>query len=142
MFVIVGLLVVLGAVVGGYLLEHGHLLVLWQPAELLIIAGAGIGSLLAANPIPILKRVLKGLIQLFKGSPYTKQRYLETLRMLNALFAGARKGGATKLEQDVDEPQKSDVFKKFPFILQEHHALAFLCDTLRLSITGGVDSFQ
>jgi chemotaxis protein MotA len=62
--------------------------------------------------------------------------------MLNALFASARKGGASKLEKDVDEPEKSDVFNKFPFILKDHHALDFLCDTLRLSVTGGVDPFQ
>jgi chemotaxis protein MotA len=142
MFVILGLIVVFGAVIGGYLLEHGKLAVLWQPAELVIIGGAALGTLLVANPLPTLIRVGKGLVAVLKGNGYTKKRYLETLQMLNALFASARKGGATKLEADVDEPQKSDVFKRFPFMLKDHHALAFLCDTLRLSVTGGVDPFQ
>jgi chemotaxis protein MotA len=142
MFVIIGLVVVFGAVVGGYLMEHGKLLVLWQPAELVIIGGAAMGTLLVANPLPTLIRVGKGLVTVLKGNRYTQARYLDTLRMLNALFSSARKGGATKLEADVDEPAKSDVFKKFPFILEDHHALDFLCDTLRLSVTGGVDPFQ
>lgn len=142
MFVIVGILVVFGAVVGGYLMEHGHLAVLWQPAEVVIIVGAALGTLLVANPLTVLKKVANGLVGVLKGNRYSRARYLETLQMLNALFASARKGGATKLEADVDDPQKSEVFKKFPFILQDHHALEFLCDTLRLSVTGGVDPFQ
>jgi chemotaxis protein MotA len=142
MLVFVGIVVVFGAVVGGYLMEHGKLAVLWQPAEVVIIVGAAMGSLLVANPLPVLKKAASGLVGVIKGNRYTKKRYLETLQMLNALFASARKGGATKLEADVDDPQKSDVFKRFPFILQDHHTLDFLCDTLRLSVTGGIDPFQ
>jgi chemotaxis protein MotA len=142
MFVIVGLVVVFGAVIAGYLLEHGHMAVLWQPAELVIIGGAALGTLLVANPLQTVIKLIKGLLAVLKGNRFSKKRYLETLQMLSALFTSARKGGATRLEADVDEPHKSDVFKKFPFFLDDHHALNFLCDTLRLSVTGGVDAFQ
>lgn len=138
MFVIIGFVVVLGAIVGGYLLEHGNLLVLLQPAELLIIGGAALGSLLAANPLPVLKQMLGGVVGLLKGSPFSKEYYLENLRMLNGIFVFARKNGLAKLETDIDEPQKSQLFTKYPKFLQDHHALHFFCDTLRMSISGGV----
>ena len=91
MFAIIGFVVVLGAVAGGYLMEHGKLGVLMQPAELIIILGAALGTLLIANPLPILIQIGKGLIGVLKGSPYSKARYLDTLKMLSALFSHARK---------------------------------------------------
>src|ERR1035438_5164465 len=86
MFAIIGILVVIGAVVGGYLMEHGKLLVLMQPAELVIIGGAAIGTLLIANPLSTVIAIIKGMLGVLKGSPYTKASYLETLKMLNELF--------------------------------------------------------
>ncbi|HXU21203.1 MAG TPA: motility-associated protein, partial [Verrucomicrobiae bacterium] len=87
MFAIVGLLVVLGAVVGGYLIEKGNLTVLIQPAELIIIGGAAIGTVLIANPIHILKKIAAGITGILKGSPFTKQRYLDSLKMMYELFS-------------------------------------------------------
>jgi len=142
MFAIIGFIVVLGAVVGGYLMEHGNLKVLLQPAELVIIGGAAAGTLLIANPLPTIIKIIHGILGVLKGSPYTKEAYLESLKMLNDLFMLARKNGMVKLEEDVENPEKSQVFSKYPKFLANHHALAFVCDTLRMAISGGVPAFD
>ena len=139
MIAIVGILIIFGAIVGGYLMEHGKLLVLLQPAELLIILGAAIGTLLVANPLPTLIRIGKGLAGVFLGGGYSKAVYIDNLKMLFELFNYARKSGMAKLEEDVDNPTKSAVFKKYPRFLNSHHALHFLCDSLRTAVTGGLD---
>ena len=142
MFAIVGVLVVLGGVIGGYLMEHGHLLVLFQPAELVIIGGAALGSMLIANPVSVLKKIFGGLLGVIKGSRFTKQSSLMTLKMLSDLFTHARKNGLNKLEEDVEAPDKSQLFSKHPDFLKDRHAVDFLCDTLRVAITGGVEPHQ
>jgi len=114
MFVIIGVAVVIGAIVGGYLMEHGNLKVLIQPAELLIIGGAAVGTVLIANPLHILKQMVAGITGLFKGSPYNKTKYLESLKMLFELFSRARKEGLMALETDSDNPDQSPVFSKYP----------------------------
>lgn len=138
MFVIVGIVIVFGSVIGGYLMHHGNLLVLNQPSEFLIIGGAAFGTLFIANPIHLVVTIFKNGLGVFKGSPYTKAYYMENLRMLNDLFAYARKNGMAKLEGDIDEPTKSPVFQKYPKFLKDHAALAFCCDTIRMSISGGI----
>ena len=142
MFAIIGIVAVIGAVMGGYLMEHGKLGVLVQPAELVIIGGAALGTLFIANPLPLIIKIFKGLIAVLKGSKYTKAFYLQTLKMLNELFMYARKNGMVKLEEDVDNPSKSPVFSKYPAFLSDHHAVDFICDTLRMSISGGVPPFD
>ncbi|MEI9811874.1 MAG: flagellar motor stator protein MotA [Acidobacteriota bacterium] len=142
MFAIIGMVVVIGAVVGGYLMEHGNLMVLVQPAELVIIGGAALGTLLVANPLAIIKGVVSGMIGVLKGSPYTKVSYLETLKMLNELFMQARKQGMARLEEDVENPEKSQILSKYPQFLKNHHAVDFTCDTLRMAISGGVPAFD
>src|SRR5260370_20381100 len=142
MFALIGILVVSGAIVGEYLMEHGNLMVLVQPAELLIIGGAALGTVLIANPLSTVIKIAKGLIGVFLPSPFSKAFYLDHLKMLNELFQYARKHGAVKLEADVEEPSKSEVFKKYPRFLSNHHALHFVCDTLRMYISGGVGSFE
>lgn len=142
MFAIIGFVVVIGAIMGGYLMEHGKIAVLIQPAELVIIGGAALGTLLIANPLPIIIKIVKGLLGVLKGSPYTKATYLDTLKMLYDLFMYARKNGVVKLEEDVENPEKSPVFSKYPKFLSNHHAMAFICDTLRMSISGGVPAFD
>jgi chemotaxis protein MotA len=136
MFAIIGIVVVFGAVVGGYLMEHGHLKVLLQPAELLIIAGAGAGTVLVANPLHILKKIAGGIVAVFGGSKYTKQRYIELLKTIYDLLNKARKEGLMSLEADVEEPEKSPILSKNTALIKDHHALNFLCDTLRMAITG------
>lgn len=141
MFAIIGIVVVFGAVVSGYLMEHGNLRVLMQPAELIIIAGAAIGTVLVANPLHILKQIAAGLAGVFKGSKISKQTYLEALKMMYTLLGKARTEGLMSLEADVEEPAKSQIFSKYPNFLKNHHALHFLCDTLRMAVTG-TDAFQ
>jgi chemotaxis protein MotA len=142
MFVIFGLLVVIGAVVGGYLLEHGHVVLLLQPAELMIIGGAALGTVLIANPLPTILRMVKGVAAAFTSSRYTTTLYLDSLKMLNAVFSHARKNGIVKLEEDIEDPHKSQIFSKYPAFLKDHHTVQFVCDTLRMAVMGGVEPFQ
>src|SRR5579872_1740818 len=142
MFAIIGIVVVFGAVVAGYLMEHRNLKVLMQPAELIIILGAAIGTVLVANPLYILLAIGKGVGGSFGGSPFTKQRYLESLKMMFELFNRARKEGLMSLEGDSDAPMESAIFKKYPNFLKDHHALAFVCDSLRMAASGGIEPFD
>src|ERR1700761_3993724 len=142
MFAIVGVLLVFACVVTGFLMEKGKLLVLFQPAELVTIGGAAIGTVLAANPMHILKKMIAGLLGILKGSPFSKQRYVETLKMMFDLFAKSRKEGAIAIESDVEEPDKSPIFSKYPAFLHDHHVRDFVCDTMRMAITGGVAAFD
>jgi chemotaxis protein MotA len=139
---IVGILVVLGAVIGGFLMEKGQLAVLIQPAELVTIGGAAIGTLVAANPFYILKGVFSGLLGVVSGSPYSKQRYTETLKMMFDLFTKARKEGFVAIEGDIEGPDKSPIFTQYPKFLKDHHVCDFVCDTMRMAITGGVQAFD
>ncbi|HEY6183473.1 MAG TPA: flagellar motor stator protein MotA, partial [Terriglobales bacterium] len=142
MFAIIGILVVFGAVVAGYLMEHGNLKVLIQPAELVIIAGAGVGTLLVANPLHILKKIAGGLGMVFGGSKFTQKRYLESLKMMYDLLNRARKDGLVALEADIEDPAKSHVFSKYPAFLKDHHVRDFVCDTMRMAVSGGVEPFD
>jgi len=137
MFAIVGILVVFGAVVGGYLMEHGNLKVLLQPAELLIIGGAAAGTVLIANPPTILKGIMAGMKVVFGSSGFGKARYVETLKQIYAVLQKARKGGLTELENDVENPDKSELFAKW-----DHHVREFVCDTLRMAMSGGPTPFD
>lgn len=139
MIALIGLVIVLGAIAGGYLMEHGKLLVLMQPAELVIIFGAAVGTVIVGNPLPTLMKIVNGLLRVFKGSPFTKAFYLENLKMVYELFSLARKSGTAKLEEEVDNPAKGVVFSKYPKFLKSHHALCFFCDTLRTVVSGGVE---
>jgi len=141
MFAIIGIVVVFGCIVAGYLMEHGNLRVLIQPAELIIIGGAAIGTLLVANPLHILKKIVGGIGGVFSGSRFGKQAYLDTLKMMYDLLNKARKDGLMALESDVEEPDKSQVFAKNPAFLKNHHVRDFVCDSLRMAITG-IDAFD
>jgi chemotaxis protein MotA len=141
MFTIIGIVVVFGCVVAGYLMEHGNLRVLIQPAELVIIGGAAVGTVLIANPLHILKKIMGGISGAFGGSKFGKQRYIDTLKMMYELLNKARKDGLMALETDVEEPGKSPIFSKSQPFLKNHHIRDFVCDTLRMAITG-VDAFE
>jgi chemotaxis protein MotA len=142
MISLIGIVVVLGAIAGGYLMEHGKFLVLMQPAELLIILGSAIGTVIVANPIATLMRLVKGMLAILSGSPFTKAFYLDSLKMIYELYSVARKGGTARLEEEVDNPGKSQVFSKYPNFMKSHHAVHFLCDTLRMAASGGVDPLE
>jgi len=142
MFVIIGIAVVFGAVIGGYLMEHGHLLVLVQPAELVIIGAAAAGTVLIANPLHILKQIAAGIAGVFRQTAFTRERYVDSLKMMYELFNRARRDGLVALETDVEEPAKSPIFTKYRDFLNDHHCRDFVCDTMRMAITGGVEPFD
>jgi chemotaxis protein MotA len=142
MFVIIGIVVVAGAICAGYLMERGNLRVLLQPAELVIIGGAAVGTVLIANPMHILKKIVAGVIGVFGASRFSKAKYLETLKMMSELLGRARKEGIMALEADSDAPDKSPIFSKYPKFLKDHHACAFLCDTIRMAAGGTVEAFD
>ncbi len=141
MFAIIGIVVVFGCVVCGYLMEHGNLKVLIQPAELVTIGGAAIGTVLIANPLHILKQIAGGIGGVFGGSKYNKQAYLDSLKMMYDLLNKARKDGLMALEGDVEEPDKSPILSKGPKVFKNHHVRDFVCDSMRMAITG-VDAFD
>jgi chemotaxis protein MotA len=142
MFAIIGIVVVFGSIIGGFLMEHGKLAVLIQPAELLILGGAAFGTLLVANPMRIIKAVFSGLIGILGSSKFGKERYLSTLKMMYQFLNKVRKEGLLSVEMDVEKPQESAIFKAYPDFLKDHHATDFVCDTLRMAITGGVEPFD
>jgi len=142
MFAIIGIVVVFGAIVAGYLMEKGNLLVLLQPAELIIIGGAALGTLLVANPLHIIKAMLGGVVGVLKPSPFGKKRYLETLKMMFEFLNKVRREGLLSVENDVEKAGESAIFKKYPEFLKDHHVTDFVCDTLRMAVTGGVEPFD
>ncbi|MCU0228243.1 MAG: flagellar motor stator protein MotA [Bryobacterales bacterium] len=142
MFVIIGLVVVFGAVIGGYLMEHGELMVLVQPAEYVIILGAALGTLLIANPPSVLKSMIGGLLGVLKGSPYTKKYYLGALVAVYEIFQYVRKNGLAKLESDIENPKESPLFSPHAWMLKDQYVLNFVCDTFRMTMTGHVQPFE
>jgi chemotaxis protein MotA len=141
-FILIGIVVVFGSIIAGYLMEHGNLRVLLQPAELLIIGGAAIGTLLIANPLHVIKKIVGGVLAALKGSKINKAFYLESLKMCYELLNKARKDGLLAIETDIEEPDKSPIFSKYPKFLANHHMRDFVCDTLRMAVTGGIDPFD
>ena len=137
MFAIIGIVVVFGAVLGGYLMEHGNIHVLLQPAELVIIAGAAGGTILIANPMDVLKGILAGFRAVFGSSKFTKTLYQDVLKQLYVVMQAARKQGLNELENDVENPGKSKLFSVW-----DHHLQDFVCDTLRMAMTGGPTPFE
>src|SRR6266852_838537 len=136
MFAIIGILVVFGAVIAGYLMEHGNLKVLMQPAELVIIGGAAIGTVLIGNPLHILKQMAAGVAGVFGGSKFSKKVYLESLKTIYDLLNKARREGLVSLEVDVEDPAKSPILSKNPLFVKNHQVRDFFCDTLRMAVSG------
>jgi chemotaxis protein MotA len=142
MKLIIGFLIVIGSVIGGYMLSHGVLLALWQPFELLIIGGGALGGFIVANPGKLIKRVFFSIPVLLKGPRYNKQSYIDLLSLMFELFTKVRKEGLMSLEDDVDGPQQSEIFTKYPAILKDHHALDFITDYLRLMVGGSMNAME
>lgn len=141
MFAIIGIVIVFGAVLGGYLMEHGNVKVLLQPAELIIIAGAAAGTVLIANPLHVLKQIAGGVVGVFKGSPFTSARYLASLKLAYQLLNKARRQGLMSLESDIEDPANSQIFQQDPAFLASSHIRHFFCDSMRMAISG-VDAFE
>lgn len=135
MFFILGIIVVLSSVIGGYILEHGNLSVLFQPVELLIIGGAALGSFLISNPLKVIKATVGSLLGILSSSSHNKEDYIDALMLLNGVFYKIRQQGLVSIESDVDDPEKSSLFNKYPKILNNHRAINLITDTLRIVMT-------
>lgn len=142
MFVIIGAAVVIVGVIGGFVLEGGPIMVLVQPVEFMIIFGAAIGSLMVMSPPAVLKGIIGSALGVLKGDPYSKEQYVNVLKTLFDLFNVAKRDGLIALEPHVMEPEKSSIFTKNEFLLKHHHALYYLCDTMKLLLGGGVPPYD
>lgn len=132
MFAIIGIVLVFGAVIAGFLMEKGHLAVLFQPSEVIIIGGAAIGTLLIANPMHTLKGIISGLTGAFGSSHFGKDRYVSSLKMMYELLNKVRRSGMLSIEADIEKPDESEIFKAYPDFIKDHHVRHFVCDTLRV----------
>jgi chemotaxis protein MotA len=142
MLVIIGYVVICAAVFGGFAMAGGHLGSLIQPVELIMIFGAAAGSFLVANTGKVIKGTLKALPTVLSGSKYTKSLYIELLSLLFDVLAKVRKEGLMSVESDVDNPEQSPIFSRYPRILSDHHAMEFITDYLRLMVGGNLNAFE
>ena len=142
MLAIIGAVIVLACVAGGFVLSHGNLVTIWQPYELIIICGAAGGAFVIANPAKVIKATVGSILGLLKGSAYGKKEYLELLCLMNEIFAKARKEGMMSIEEHIEEPESSTMFSRYPKILKDHHAMEFICDYLRIIVGGNMNPFE
>ena len=142
MLVIVGYVVVLASIFGGFAMAGGHMAALFQPIELLMIFGAATGAFLVGNNNKAVKATLKALPTCFKGSAYTKALYMDLLALLYDILTKVRKEGLMSIEADVENPDSSPLFSKYPNIANDHHVVEFMTDYLRLMVSGNMDALQ
>jgi len=142
MNLILGAVIILGCIIGGYVLEHGHLAALIQPIELLIIGGAAFGAFMIAHPMSTVKKAFGSIGKILKGSTYNKAKYMELLALMYALFSKIRKDGLIALEADIENPEQSPVFSQYPGVMADHHVLDFICDYFRMMVGGSMNAFE
>jgi chemotaxis protein MotA len=142
MLFLVGSVIVLVSVLGGYVALGGHLYVLWQPFEILIIGGAATGGFIIANPKNVLGKTGKAIGTLVKGPRHSKEDYLELLSLLYTIFKLAKSKGMLALEAHVENPQESDLFQRFPKFYSDQYAVTFLCDYLRMMVLGSENAHE
>nr|WP_154324839.1 flagellar motor stator protein MotA [Pantoea sp. 201603H] len=142
MLIILGYIVVMGSVLGGYMLVGGHLGALYQPAELLIIGGAGIGAFIVGNNGKSIKATLKALPLLMRGSKYNKVVYMDLMALLYRLMAKLRQQGMLSLEHDIEAPHESEIFAHYPRLLADKRLVDFITDYLRLMVSGNMNAFE
>jgi chemotaxis protein MotA len=142
LLVILGYLIVLGSVFGGFAMAGGHLHSLWQPVELLMIGGGAVGAFLVGNNGKAIKATLKAMPTLLQGSRYSKDLYMELMSLLFDVLSKVRKEGLMSIEGDIETPEESPVFSKYPGVISDHHIVEFMTDYLRLMVSGNMDAFQ
>ena len=142
MLLIIGAVIVIASVLGGYVLHGGNLLVLWQPTEILIIGGAAVGSFIIANPLHTIKEVAKGVLSQLTGSPYNKSFYMDLLSLMYEIFDKSRKQGVMAIEEDIDNPESSQIFSRYPAIIKSKYLLAFITDYLRIISSGNMATHE
>ncbi|MCL2039620.1 MAG: flagellar motor stator protein MotA [Bacteroidetes bacterium] len=138
MFVIIGIVVVMGCMLGGFIWSGGDPRLLVQPSEFLVIIGCVIGAMLVGNPLPAFIRIITGAIGTLKGPAISKQAYIDLLKMLYEIFQFAKREGLIALEPHVENPESSSIMSKYTTFINNHHAVDFLCDTLKVLLSGGV----
>jgi chemotaxis protein MotA len=142
LLVIFGYIIVAASVFGGFALAGGHLAALFQPVELLMIGGAAFGAFFVGNNSKAIKATLKALPSLFKSSRYTKALYMELMTLLFEVLSKVRKEGLMSIEGDIEAPEESPLFSKYPSVMKDHHLTEFITDYLRLMVSGNMDPFQ
>lgn len=142
MLLIIGAVIVVASVLGGYTLHGGHLMVLWQPTEVLIIFGAAIGSFVIANPLHTLKEVFSSVLRLLTGSPFNKSYYMDLLSLLYEIFDKSRKQGVMAIEEDIDNPESSEIFIRYPAVMKSKELLDFITDYLRIISAGNMATHE
>jgi chemotaxis protein MotA len=142
LLVIFGYVVVLASVFGGFVMNGGHLAALFQPIELVMIAGAALGAFFVGNNGKSVKATLRALPTVLKGSRYTRELYMELMSLLFDVLSKVRKEGLMSIEGDIEAPAESPVFSKYPAVLADHHVVEFITDYLRLMVSGNMDAFQ
>ncbi|MBP2844118.1 flagellar motor stator protein MotA [Dickeya oryzae] len=142
MLVILGYLVTIGSILGGYLLVGGNLGALYQPSELLIIGGAAVGAFIVGNNAKAIKATMKAFPVLLQGSKYTKAVYMDLMAVLFRLMAKSRQQGMLSLEFDIDNPKESEIFSNYPRILADNYIVEFVTDYLRLMVSGNMNAFE
>jgi chemotaxis protein MotA len=142
MLQIIGSLVVVGCIVGGFMAEGGHILALWHPFEVVIIVGAAIGAFLISNPMKVVKASVRGALSLPRGPRYKREDYVSLLQLLYDILVKMRKEGVMAIERDTEAPQDSALFKKYPKVLADHHMVEFITDCLRLIVGGNLDPHE
>jgi chemotaxis protein MotA len=138
-FVIIGLVILFGSVIGGFVMNHGHVGALIQPTEFIVIGGAAFGAMVIANPMSVIKGSFTSTLALLKGNPFSHEAYSELLQVLYEVFQRARKDGLVGLESHIEDPSKSDIFTKFPHFSGNAAAVSILADTLKVLLTGAVE---
>lgn len=142
MLVIIGYVVVMASIFGGYALAGGHLGGLFQPLELLMIGGGAGGAFFVGNNNKAIKATLKAFPTIFKGSKYNKESYMELMALLYELLGKVRKEGLMSIEGDVENPGESPIFTKYPKIVGDHHVVEFLTDYLRIMVSGNLNAME
>ncbi|MDR3134809.1 MAG: flagellar motor stator protein MotA [Deltaproteobacteria bacterium] len=135
----IGLVVVIGCVIGGYMMHHGVLGVLWQPNEVIIICGAAFGSFLIANPMSLIKETFKSLPKIITGKEIKKDNFVDLLLLLYEFLSIARREGMLALEEHANKPDSSTIFTKYPSIIKNHHLKDFLADNLKVFVSGNIE---
>lgn len=142
MLILIGYVVVLVCVFGGFALAGGHLAAIYQPLELLIIGGAALGALIVGNSLSVLKALGKAIPKIFRSEKTSKATYVSLLGLLYNLLNKSRQQGMMSIESDIEEPQNSPIFTNYPQLMKEHHIIEFICDYFRLIITSNMQPFQ
>jgi chemotaxis protein MotA len=141
-FAIIGTLVVLGSVLGGFVMGGSSLLLLWHPLEIVVICGAALGAFLISNPLKVIKASFSGALGLVKGPAYGREEYIQLLKLVYDILVMARKDGVLAIERHIEDPSKSDIFKKYPGVMADHHMMEFITDCLRLISGGNLDPHE